>query len=448
MVRIIKWLQNYSRYTLLTIEGIFFLAFIVDITKIPIINFSTVINYKTWFLLFIPLILIVLKWISNKASRKIKLLIALKEFFNRVNRKNKFFYTIKEICSNISYILFSIFITFFIVRMVIISLFIANYIPGTNSRDFNQKIFFGVLTVIILFLIIGYFRKKEDITSSIILTIKTIIEFDILTFFFLYILIIIYSAISNQILFNSVGAVEIVLIVIIKTKISSNLSLKEFLTVINIKKILNVLQTITVFFIILFLLSIQFKGMLKTNKVTVLVTSAIILMTILLYWIDFKEIFGDYLFSSIMLIFAFFPIIAILLYEQMRVLGKINFSKIIFGLILATGAILLLVVSEDSQLINGIGLSNRRKLSNYGKQKIAKYKLNVSNGVIVATFINSMFSSVNNLTKWLATKSLLKIDENWIFLIMTISAMIIIILSAFSLSRLETKLFKYFRMES
>src|SRR5699024_8323837 len=140
------------------------------------------------------------------------------------------------------------------------------------------------------FLIIGYFRKKEDITSSIILTIKTIIEFDILTFFFLYILIIIYSAISNQILFNSVGAVEIVLIVIIKTKISSNLSLKEFLTVINIKKILNVLQTITVFFIILFLLSIQFKGMLKTNKVTVLVTSAIILMTILLYWIDFKEI--------------------------------------------------------------------------------------------------------------------------------------------------------------
>ena len=91
------------------------------------------------------------------------------------------------------------------------------------------------------------------------------------------------------------------------------------------------------------------------------------------------------------------PLMVYLLYYQSHIVYKVSYSKIMFGVILAIGAILLLIVGEDAQLLNGYGLT--RKLTIYERRKIAAYKLRVSNGVIIATFMNLLIGYIKFLNK-------------------------------------------------
>lgn len=359
--KIIKFLQDISICTLFTIEILFISVLFIDVTKIPILDFDNIISLRNSWVLAIPLIV-----------------ICISEELNKASKKNKIYYIANEIKNGISYILFSVFISFFMIRTIIISWFVANGLEiNANNIEFNRILL--VLLITICFIIIISLKEKTiQKETLIVLMSKCIIEANIITFIFLYAQICVYFIYPNQILFNVIGIIEAILFVIIilfESLINKNYSIA------SISKLLNALQTLTAYICIYLLFSIQFKSLISSSVLSVLSFSFSAVLTVLLYWSDFEKVFGDIFFGLIMGISSSFPIIAYLIYRQTKALGETNFSRIMFGLILAVGAILLLIVSEDAQIINGIGLSNKRVLSNYEKQKIAKYKLELLTGL-------------------------------------------------------------------
>lgn len=136
------------------------------------------------------------------------------------------------------------------------------------------------------------------------------------------------------------------------------------------------------------------------------------------------------------------PLMVYLLYYQSHIVDKVSYSKIMFGVILAIGAILLLIVGEDAQLLNGYGLT--RKLTIYERRKIAAYKLRVSNGVIIATFMNLLFSKINKFINWIH-KIFKQIDRNSLLIILLVLTMLGIIVGSFILTWIEKNAFRHFQ---
>ncbi|WP_290079323.1 hypothetical protein [Lactobacillus taiwanensis] len=173
-----------------------------------------------------------------------------------------------------------------------------------------------------------------------------------------------------------------------------------------------------------------------------LVISTSGLFTVILYWSNFRKVLGDNYFAFIMLIEFLLPIILYLVYYQTRILDEHTFTNFMFGVILAIGAILLLVVGEDSQLLNGVSIT--RQLNNYEKRQIAKYRMRISNGVIIATFMNVLFSKISDFINWIAT-FFKGMNTRWMLVIAIVLAIAGIGIGSFILTKIEVNAFRHFQ---
>lgn len=284
--------------------------------------------------------------------------------------------------------------------------------------------------------------NKRDWLEIITSTMIFIFELNVMELVLLVVEIIVYSNLKSQIVFNTLGILGEILILIIEINISSFFSTDKNKLFFRIEDFFKILQTFLVCFLIVYITLWSLKISLNTYPVALLTLSFAGLVTVLLYKINLEEFFGDnYFFFTMVTIFTA-PLMVYLLYYQSHIIDKVSYSKIMFGVILAIGAILLLIVGEDAQLLNGYGLT--RKLTIYERRKIAAYKLRVSNGVIIATFMNLLFSKINKFINWIH-KIFKQIDRNWLLIILLVLTMLGIIVGSFILTWIEKNAFRHFQ---
>lgn len=430
--KVIRILQSFSISLLSSIEVILFMAFFIDMDKIPIIDSDNIISCKNMILLFFPIILMVINALLNKWTK------------SKI-RSIRFF---SEIKGEIPNTLFIFLITFFIIRSLFISYCIVNkHNINSYNRAFNiDMLVVSIVLIICVGIFLSYKNKKIVKNSSFLLASisEFVFELDVLLFLLLVMEVIIYLSIGNQILFNIVCLGGLIIIFIIKSIKPFSLLNDKIYFFLKEVRFFRILQTFIVSFILCLLTIQKLNISVNTYSGALLVISISGLITVILYWANFKEIFGDNSFAFIMSIEFLSPILLLLylVYYQTGILDGYTFSKFMFGGILAVGAILLLVVGEDSQLLNGIGIT--RQLNNDEKRKIAKYKIRVSNGVIIASFMNVLFSKINKFVNWIATFNK-EMDTEWLLVIIMILAIAGISIGAFILTKIEVNAFSYFQ---
>lgn len=428
--KVIRILQSFSISLLSSIEVILFMAFFIDMDKIPIIDSDNIISCKNMILLFFPIILMVINALLNKWTK------------SKI-RSIRFF---SEIKGEIPNTLFIFLITFFIIRSLFISYCIVNkHNINSYNRAFNiDMLVVSIVLIICVGIFLSYKNKKIVKNSSFLLASisEFVFELDVLLFLLLVMEVIIYLSIGNQILFNIVCLGGLIIIFIIKSIKPFSLLNDKIYFFLKEVRFFRILQTFIVSFILCLLTIQKLNISVNTYSGALLVISISGLITVILYWANFKEIFGDNSFAFIMSIEFLSPILLYLVYYQTGILDGYTFSKFMFGGILAVGAILLLVVGEDSQLLNGIGIT--RQLNNDEKRKIAKYKIRVSNGVIIASFMNVLFSKINKFVNWIATFNK-EMDTEWLLVIIMILAIAGISIGAFILTKIEVNAFSYFQ---
>lgn len=428
--KVIRILQSFSISLLSSIEVILFMAFFIDMDKIPIIDSDNIISCKNMILLFFPIILMVINALLNKWTK------------SKI-RSIRFF---SEIKGEIPNTLFIFLITFFIIRSLFISYCIVNkHNINSYNRAFNiDMLVVSIVLIICVGIFLSYKNKKIVKNSSFLLASisEFVFELDVLLFLLLVMEVIIYLSIGNQILFNIVCLGGLIIIFIIKSIKPFSLLNDKIYFFLKEVRFFRILQTFIVSFILCLLTIQKLNISVNTYSGALLVISISGLITVILYWANFKEIFGDNSFAFIMSIEFLSPILLYLVYYQTGILDGYTFSKFMFGGILAVGAILLLVVGEDSQLLNGIGIT--RQLNNDEKRKIAKYKIRVSNGVIIASFMNVLFSKINKFVNWIATFNK-EMGTGWLLVIIMILAITGISIGAFILTKIEVNAFSYFQ---
>ncbi len=420
--KVARFLQNFLISLIISMEVIFFGSFFINIDKITVIDSTNIISLKNLWLLIFPIGIMCINGVLNKIHK------------NKI--KNK-----------IPGILLIFTMTFFLIRNLVISCIIANK-EKINSYDhnFNRLMIWVTLAALVSCSIIIFFVKRKinnkDWLEIITSTMTFAFELNVMELVLLIVEIIVYSNLKSQIIFNTLGILGEIIILIIEIKRLSIFSSGKNNLFFRIEDFLKILQIFLVCFLIEVIILWSLKISLDTYSVTLLTLSFAGLVTVLLYKINFEEFFGDkYFFFTMVTIFTV-PLIVYLMYYQSHIVDKASFSKIMFGVILALGAILLLIVGEDVQLLNGYGLT--RKLTISEKRKIAAYKLRVSNGVIIATFMNLLFSKINKFIDWIH-KVFKQIDRNWLLIILLILAILGIIIGSFILTWIEKNAFKHFQ---
>lgn len=425
-----KLLQNFSIILLSCVELMLFLAFFIDINKITIIDSNNIISWKNIILLIPPIALMVINAVLNKCTKS----------------KMKLISGFTKIKSEIPNILLVISITFFVIRNLVISYFIVNeHNINGNNRQFNQTILAGSIILIICVGLFVWYKNRKIVKKENYLLVsiaKFGFELDVLLFLLLVMEVIIYLNIGNKTLFNIsyFGGLSIILLI----KIIKPFGLLNYKVYLFLKEIrfFRILQTFIVSFIICMLIILRLNISVNNYPGALLVISTSGLFTVILYWSNFRKVLGDNYFAFIMSIEFLLPIILYLVYYQTRILDEHTFTNFMFGVILAIGAILLLVVGEDSQLLNGVGIT--RQLNNYEKRQIAKYRMRISNGVIIATFMNVLFSKIDDFINWIAT-FFKGMDTHWMLVIAIVLAMVGIGIGAFILTKIEVNAFRHFQ---
>jgi hypothetical protein len=425
-----KLLQNFSIILLSCIELMLFLAFFIDINKITIIDSNNIISWKSIILLIPPIVLMVINAVLNKCTKS----------------KMKLISGFTKIKSEIPNILLVICITFFVIRNLVISYFIVNeHNINGNNRQFNQTILAGSIILIICIGLFVWYKNRKIVKKENYLLVSIAqfgFELDVLLFLLLIMEVIIYLNIGNKTLFNIsyFGGLSIILLI----KIIKPFGLLNFKVYLFLKEVrfFRILQTFIVSFIICMLIILRLNISVNNYPGALLVISTSGLFTVILYWSNFRKVLGDNYFAFIMLIEFLLPIILYLVYYQTRILDEHTFTNFMFGVILAIGAILLLVVGEDSQLLNGVSIT--RQLNNYEKRQIAKYRMRISNGVIIATFMNVLFSKISDFINWIAT-FFKGMNTRWMLVIAIVLAIAGIGIGSFILTKIEVNAFRHFQ---
>ena len=309
------------------------------------------------------------------------------------------------------------------------------------------------VSVLVLFILDRHKNKNinlhaliEKFNDKLIKLLIIVIELFLFIFFIIIIQIIVYSVIKNSILFGLLGGVGLFIIIIGLSHNRLRASINNFNNQIikyNRKfPFFDIVQSIIFFFMFFVYIGYLYiwNGKDASYKEAFLTIAYSILITVILYWFKTK----DKPLSIILIVISLVPIFIFGIYDQEQILGSPQFSKFVFAFILGLGAILLLVVSEDSQTINKVKLTDRDD-----KLRIAKYKMRVANGVIFATFANVVLGDKDNIVpfnKWLTnllSKYFSNIDETWVLITFLAIVVILIFVCAFGFTYLESKAFKY-----
>ena len=256
-----------------------------------------------------------------------------------------------------------------------------------------------------------------------------------------------YSVTNNSILFGLLGGIGVLLIITSLLFKNLRFSINNYNNqIIKFRRrfpFFDFAQSFIFFFIILVYVNsfIYNSNNQDTSYKEAFLTLAFsMLITVILYWSKIK----DKPLSIVLIVINLVPIFIFGIYDQEQILGSPQFSKFVFAFILGLGAILLLVVSEDSQTINKVKLTDRDD-----KLRIAKYKMRVANGVIFATFANVVLGDKDNIVpfnKWLTnllSKYFSNIDETWVLITFLAITVILIFVCAFWFTYLESRAFKY-----
>lgn len=309
------------------------------------------------------------------------------------------------------------------------------------------------VSILVLFILSRHKKKNinlhaliEKFNDKLIKLLIMAIELFLLIFFIIIIQINVYSVIKNSILFGLLGGVGIFITIIGFFHNNLRASINNFNNqIIKYERkfpIFDFVQSITFFFMVFVYIGYSYiwNGKDASYKEAFLTLAYSILITVILYWFKIR----DKPLSIILIVINWVPIFIFGIYDQEQILGSPQFSKFVFAFILGLGAILLLVVSEDSQTINKVKLTDRDD-----KLRIAKYKMRVANGVIFATFANVVLGDKDNivpLNKWLTnllSKYFSNIDKTWVLITFLAIIVILIFVCAFWFTYLESRAFKY-----
>lgn len=259
----------------------------------------------------------------------------------------------------------------------------------------------------------------------------------------------IYDSFHNKIFFCILGI--ILLVIIVKLIIWKDFIRYPFFesedSYINIQLFIDFFQSFVTFFYIFLILLSLLNLALNDFLTAILVLSFTFLITIFSYWKEIIKTYGDDSFGLIMVILTLVPILIVGFYKESKTLGSVNISKFIFALILEIGALLLLVVGKDVSNIVGINLDNDSY--KWLKLKVSKYKLNISNWVILATFFNTILIITNNLvyfdnwiTKYFKTNFNIKLDKIALLCFLLIVIVLSIFIIGLNFSKWEIEIFR------
>lgn len=366
----------------------------------------------------------------------IMLILSFFDYFKKFNGINQL----------ISCILLSLFLTYLTLHLNRIGYFLVNDIKVNNRITFSVLIV-TLVVIVLLFVRVYFFEKKEEsicASSLIILTTKLVIEFCIFFTGGLFIQTMIYLNYRNVTLFEVLGTVNFIIFCYLLIKKEKILIVWPFHKTYREISIINIVQTFICFFG-----GCLLWGSNKNDIKNAFLIVAIIGLSLgVLYWTDLGKIFGDNYFGIILIIVNLIPFCVFGLYDQGNILGKTSLTTTIFGIIFLIGAVLLAIVGEDVQNVNGIDLADIKNKEL--KVKIARYRLRISNGIVLATFINTLFSdetSVKKFGNWLAdivNYYFGRIDTTWILVFILIVSLIFIFVGSKVLSYLEVKAFRKF----
>lgn len=418
----IKLLVVYIKKILLSLlfveESIFIFLLIIDLDKIPLRLPLVVENIS---ILVSPIIIVIVN-----------------EFINRYKNK-KFLVPIYRIKGTVPDFGVSLGLVFLTIREFAISYIVANKCDiSASNKNFNRIIIF--LSLAFIFVLYRYLKTKLKKNLTIWLM-TSVLGYSLILFTFLCLQIYIFNKSNNKNIFNIMG-IFLLIILIVQIRVPLlGLNDKNF-SIFTLSKAFKIFETWLSLVVTSVVILQIFRVELTAYKFPILILSLSGLVTILLYWADLEKIFGDKYFAIIMIIVMSSPSVLYMIYKQNRLIGEIKFTQLMFGVILAIGAVLLLIVGEDSQLINGIGII--RNLTNQERIKIARYRMMISNGTILATFMNaSVFNRrdkvVNALFHFFKDS-----DKAWLNIFFVFGMLIVIIFGSNILTKLEIKAFNRF----
>ena len=318
----------------------------------------------------------------------------------------------------------------------------------------------GIAIWIILFVLLK--RKLANITEKYEnkkqVLLGMIATYAVSVSFFTFISVICFN-LKNICLLLIISVFFTILYWIVLNKVLFQISnLQNKNVIFKILTLLNAGQSYLFYFILCICINVYFNFLFSNYGAALLILSISILCVVLSFGQKLFELYGGFSVSLIIII-NLIPILLSWFYKGSESFGNLEFPKFIFALILGIGALLLLFVGEEVQTLNGIDIS-KDKFSALNK-KIAKYKIIISNTAILATFVSVILSEKSNINGWVTwlkktfdtlwLKEILKQlipfkgkkDISIILLGISLMVMLIlIIVIAFILEKLEIKVFK------